>query len=381
MRRLAVTGTNGKTSTVEFTRQLLAGAGHRAASYGTLGLVTEQGREPEPSTTIGPHALSTFLSRLELRGTDVVTLEAYSSSLAGDLFDHVTVEVAAFTNFARDHLDLHGDVESYFAAKRSLFAEVLADDGTAVLNLDDDRSADLAACCRDRRVDVCTFGWSEDADVRIHETTSSADGITAALDVGGRGFRVDFDLVGDVMVSNACCALATALATGLPVDAALDGLESLEPPPGRLDRVGSQDGVELFVDYAHTPAALRAVLETLQTRATGDLLVVFGCGGDRDQGKRGQMGTVAGTHADTVVVTDDNPRTEDPEAIRADVLAGCPDARECAPREQAITTAVASATTGDVVVVAGKGHERTQTIGRQTREFSDHDVLDRLVSP
>lgn len=379
MRRIAVTGTNGKSSTVEFTRQLLARSGQKAASYGTLGLVTEAGREPDPSMTIGPRAMSTLLTRLDRDDLDIVALEAYSSSLAGELFDGVSVDVAAFTNLARDHLDVHGDVEAYFAAKRSLFTDVLVADGTAVLNHDDDRLEELLACCRNRGVAVRTYGWSDEADVVVRETMPSQRGTTAELSVEGHRARVELDVVGDVMVSNVCCALATVRGVGLSVADALEWIEHVEPPPGRLDRVGSRDGVELFVDYAHTPAALRAVLETLATRRAGDLVVVFGCGGDRDQGKRSEMGAIASEVADSVVVTDDNPRTEDPAAIRSAILAGCPAARECGARERAITTAVERATDGDVVVVAGKGHERRQIVGDQRRAFSDHDVLSGLL--
>lgn len=381
MRRLAVTGTNGKTSTVEFCRQLLARSGVRAASYGTLGMVTDAGRDPNPSTAVGPWALPAFLMRLETAETDVVALEAFSSLLADGMFEHVSVDIAAFTNLDRDHLDVHGDVAAYFAAKRRLFAEVLATDGTAVLNRDDERAGDLLDCCRDRGVDVTTYGWHDKADITVRTTSPSATGTVAALTVFGQSARVAFGLMGDVMVSNACCALAMALATGIPVGDGLAGLERLRAPPGRIERMGAVDGAEVFVDYAHTPAALQAVLETLRPRANGDLIVVFGCGGDRDPGKRRLMGKVATTHADGVIVTDDNPRNEDPASIRATILTGCPDAEEIGDRRAAITRAVEGASSGDVIVIAGKGHERTQVVGDETRAFSDHDVVHHLTSP
>jgi UDP-N-acetylmuramoyl-L-alanyl-D-glutamate--2,6-diaminopimelate ligase len=379
MRRIAVTGTNGKTSTVEFVRQLLEATGERAASYGTLGLVTAEGREPDPRISFGPRAIPSFLSRREHEGFDAVALEAYSSSLATEVFDRVTVDVATFTNLSRDHLDVHGDLDSYFAAKRSLFADVLAGDGRAVLNRDDDRFDALRACCRERGVAVTTFGRAADADVRLLAAEPSGTGTRVELSVRGRRARVDLDVVGDVMAANACGALATALAAGGRPDRALDALADLRAPPGRLERVGARDGAEAFVDYAHTPAALRAALGALRPRTADDLLLVFGCGGDRDRGKRRRMGEVAASEADAVVVTDDNPRDEDPAAVRADVLAGCPGALERTPRERAVAAALERATDGDVVLVAGKGHERTQVVGDECRTFSDRDVVERLT--
>lgn len=376
---LAVTGTNGKTSTAEFCRQLFSGAGVEAASYGTLGLVGSTGRDPDPPMALGPGALPAFLTRLEADDVDAVAMEAYSSSLRGGIFEHVSVDVAAFTNLARDHLDVHGDMASYFRAKQSLFTAVLREDGTAVVNLDDDRGPALVAGCRERGVDVTTYGFRDDADVAVRATTPTADGVAADLSVRGARVRVEFGFVGDVMVSNACCALAAVLAAGVPMNEALDGLSALRAPPGRLELLGVRDGVEVFVDYAHTPAALQAALETLRPRAAGDLVVVFGCGGDRDRGKRRRMGAVAAEYAASVVVTDDNPRFEDPASIRAAVLDGCPTARECGDRATAIATAVESARDGDVVVVAGKGHERTQEVGGDRRVFSDHDVVRRLL--
>lgn len=379
MRCIAVTGTNGKTSTTSFCRQLLTREDHRAASFGSLGLVRPSGRESEPAVSVGPRALSDFLSTLEAEGIDTVALEAYSTALSGATYDHVDVDVAVFTNLARDHLDVHGDMATYFDAKRSLFEEVLVDDGTAVINVEDERAPQLLDCCRDRGIDVVTYGWDADADVSIRGTEPSSWGVTADLSVDGRQFTVALDVVGDVMVENACGAVAAVLATGRGVQEIADDLGGVRPPPGRLDCVGVHQGVELFVDYAHTPAALRAVLESLEARTAGDLVVVFGCGGDRDRGKRRKMGAVATECADRVVVTDDNPRSEDPATIRQAVLTGCPAAQECGSRRQAIMTAVAAATAGDVVVVAGKGHERQQDLGTETVAFSDHDVLREVM--
>ncbi|MFC3958066.1 Mur ligase family protein [Halovivax cerinus] len=379
MRCIAVTGTNGKTTTTTFCRQLLTRDDHRAASFGSLGLVRPSGRQADPSVAVGPRALSDFLTRLTAEGMDTVALEAHSRALSGVTYDHVDVDVAVFTNLARDHLDVHDDMATYFEAKRSLFTESLVDDGTAVINVDDDRAPQLLDCCRDRGVDVMTYGRDADADVSIRGTAPSSRGVTVDLSVDGQQCSVALDVVGDVMVENACAAVAAVRATGREVTEILDDLGDLQPPPGRLERVGMHRGVELFVDYAHTPAALRAVLESFEARSTGDLVVVFGCGGNRDRGKRREMGAVAAECADRAVVTDDNPRSEDPATIRQAILTGCPDARECGSRKRAIELAVSAATAGDIIVVAGKGHERQQVCGTETVAFSDHDVLREVM--
>lgn len=375
----AVTGTNGKTSTVEFARQLLARSGVDAASYGTLGLVTAEGRDPDPPITIGPKAMPSFVRRLDCRGTDALALEAYSSSLDTGLLDGVAADVAGFTNLDRDHLDHHGTLEAYFRAKRRLFETVLDADGTAVLNADVPEVKDLRATCRERGVEVRTYGRAASADLRLRETEPLPDGTRATLVTDAGRHRVDLPVVGDAMVENVLCALGMAIAAGTSASAALEHLEALRQPPGRFERVAGHGGASVYVDYAHTPSALDALLDSLAPRANGDLVLAFGCGGGCDRGKRREMGEIAAAGADRVFVTDDNPREEEPSAIRADVLAGCPDAVEVAGRERAIRRAMDSLRAGDVLVVAGKGHEQYQDLGGEKRRFSDHEVIRRLA--
>lgn len=372
----AVTGTNGKTSTVEFARQLLASTGRSAASYGTLGLVEPSGRDPDPPTSVGAAALPHLFSRLSV---DAVALEAFSTGLDADVFAEVTADVAAFTSFDRDHLDYHGSLEAYFRAKRHLFTSVLSADGTAVINADADRSGRLLERCQERGVDVLSVGTDGGVDLRLVESRPTDGGTAAVVDLAGRRLSVDVPVVGEMMCLNALCAVGLCLALGVPPDDAGPALSDLDPPPGRVERVATHHGAPVYVDYAHTPAALRAVLATLAERTPGDLVVVFGCGGSCDRGKRDEMGAVAADGADRVVVTDDNPRDEDPAGIRAAVLEGCPGALEIAGRERAIDRALDLLGPDDALVVAGRGHETEQEIAGERRQFSDRVVVRELA--
>lgn len=372
----AVTGTNGKTSTVEFARQLFDHAGRPAASLGTLGLTTPRWREPDPFVGFGESALPRLVDRLR-HDAEVLAVEAFSSSIEGGSFDALDLDAAGFTNLSRDHLSHHDSVEDYFAAKRRLFDTVLPSDGTAVVGIDGEWGSKLRSVCRERGVEVVSYGRDPAADLRLGGTTPTDDGTRAAVALPGERTEreLDLPLVGDVMVRNALCALGLALAGGVDAEAALDALGHLDHPEGRLDRVAVHDGAEAYVDYAHTPAALAAVLDALRPRADGRLVVVFGCGGDRDAGKRRRMGAVVGERADVAVVTDDNPRDEDPAAIRSQVLDGCPDAVEVPGRRAAIERGVATLEAGDVLVVAGKGHERHQVVDGEEIPFSDAEVV------
>jgi len=372
---VAVTGTDGKTSTVEFTRQLLAHAGHAAASWGTLGLVTERGRVSDPPMAVGPDALPAFLAELHRDGVEVATLEAFSSTLARGLLDSVTADVAAITTLHRDHLDFHGSFDAYVRAKARLFETVLAPDGTAVLNADVSRLDDFRDGCRERGQTVLVYGRATTADVRLVAASPTPAGTRLRLAVAGHDATVETGVVGDMMLENVLCAVAASVAVGVPPARAVEGVSTLDPPVGRVERVADHDGAAIYVDYAHTPGALRAVLDALRLRADGRLLVAFGCGGGTDPGKRRRMGRIAAELADVVFVTDDNPRREDPAAIRRAILGGCPGASEVSDRRRAIERAVGELTTGDVLVVAGKGHETTQTVGREARQFSDHAVV------
>jgi UDP-N-acetylmuramoyl-L-alanyl-D-glutamate--2,6-diaminopimelate ligase len=379
MTTVAVTGTDGKTSSVEFVRQLQSHAGRRAASWGTLGLVTPGGRDPDPPTSVGPGALPALLDGLRFDGVAVASVEAYSSSLARGLLDSLSVDVAAFTNVRRDHLDYHGSFDAYLDAKTRLFERVLAPEGVAVLNADARHVEAARAVCEEEGRAVVTFGWSPGVDVRLVECEPVEAGTRVRLRAMGIERVVETGVVGDMMLENVVCAVGASVAAGTPVERVLDGVAALEPPPGRVERVADCDGAPVYVDYAHTPAALEAVLDALRPRADGRLVVVFGCGGETDPGKRGRMGAVADRFADAVFVTDDNPRREDPAAIRRAVLADCPSGVEVPDRRRAIERAVDALDAGDVLVVAGKGHETTQTVGREEREFSDRAVVREVV--
>jgi len=380
MTTVAVTGTDGKTTSVEFVRQLQAHAGRRAASWGTLGLVTPEGRNRDPPMSVGPGALPSFLDGLRFDGVEVAAVEAYSSSLDRGLLDSLSVDVAGFTNVRRDHLDYHGSFDAYLDAKTRLFESVLAPDGVAVLNADADHVESVRAVCEDGDHEVVTFGASPGVDVRLVEREPMAAGTRIRLAVDGVEHVAETDVVGDMMLENVLCAVGASVAAGTPVERVLDGVAALESPPGRVERVADHDGAPVYVDYAHTPAALEAVLAALRPRTDGRLVVVFGCGGETDRGKRGQMGAVADRLADAAFVTDDNPRREDPAAIRRAILAECPSGVEVPDRRRAIERAVGSLSSGDVLVVAGKGDEAVQTVGGEERAFSDRAVVREAVA-
>lgn len=365
---VAITGTNGKTSGVTFTRQLWLTLGLRAASLGTLGIVAE-GLPPRPSlTTPDPADLHAALAQLADGGITHAAMEASSHGLDQHRLDGVKLQAAAFTNLTRDHLDYHGSMASYLAAKLRLFSDLLPADGVAVLNADCDVAAQVAAAAGNRR--QISFG-QRGADLIIKDLTPDPCGQVLDLDVFGQAIRVRLPLAGTFQAANALTALGLAIGCGANAVAATQALESLTEIPGRLQKVGEIAGAAVFVDYAHTPDALQTVLAALRPHTSGRLVVVFGCGGDRDAGKRPQMGEIAVRLADKVIVTDDNPRSEDPALIRAAILAAATAATEIADRGAAIAQAIAGLRNGDVLVVAGKGHESGQIIGTQTLPFDD----------
>jgi UDP-N-acetylmuramoyl-L-alanyl-D-glutamate--2,6-diaminopimelate ligase len=380
----AVTGTNGKTSVAAFLSQLWARTGHKAASMGTLGI-----RVPGVEGTVGsatslttpdPVDLHRSLRDLARSGIDRVAMEASSHGLAQHRLDGVRIAAAAFTNLTRDHLDYHGTMEAYLAAKLRLFSELLPAGASAVVRLGAPGADAVLSAARARGHAVLTYG-ERGAAVALVDSTPSGQGQHVALDVMGRRLAATLPMVGAFQAENALAALALALAVGGEPDALVAALAVLEPPRGRLERVGRHPcGAAIFVDYAHTPDALATVLKAVAAHAGGALHLVFGCGGDRDAGKRPQMGRIAAAMADFVIVTDDNPRGEDPAAIRADVLAGCPGALEIGDRAEAIAVAVRALKPGDALVVAGKGHEQGQIVGGTVRPFDDRDaVLDALA--
>jgi UDP-N-acetylmuramoyl-L-alanyl-D-glutamate--2,6-diaminopimelate ligase len=374
---VAVTGTNGKTSTVELTRQLWRMAGLRAASIGTLGVTTS---DESVSTGLTSPDVVTFLSNmtgLAREGVSHVAFEASSHGLSQFRSEGPRVAAAAFTNLSRDHLDYHATMDDYFAAKMRLFDEVVADDGTAVVWADDAWSEQAIAHATARGLKLFTVG-AQGADLKLIGRTPTALGQTLQLEHEGKAYKVELPLIGAYQAANALVAAGLVLATGGAAATTLDALKRLQTVRGRLERAGvSAAGAPVYVDYAHTPDALEAALAALRPHVARRLIVVFGAGGDRDQGKRPEMGRAASAGADLVVVTDDNPRGEDPAAIRAMVLGGCKEGtREIGDRRAAIGAAIAEAGAGDIVLVAGKGHEQGQVVGSgaETRVLPFDDV-------
>jgi UDP-N-acetylmuramoyl-L-alanyl-D-glutamate--2,6-diaminopimelate ligase len=373
----AVTGTNGKTSVASFARQLWQGAGQRAASLGTLGLVPADAAADDPGklTTPDPAALFRCLAQLADGGTRRLAIEASSHGLDQDRLAGLRVSAAAFTNLTQDHLDYHGTMDAYLAAKLRLFTDLLVDGGTAVVNLDSDYGDAVVRACRQRNLRIWTYGAAAGADLRLIERDLEPDAQRLTLDLFGDRRQVRLPLVGAFQASNALAALGLVLAGGLDLDSALAGLARLEGVPGRLQQVAqAPGGAPIFVDYAHTPDALETVLQALRPHAGRRLVCIFGCGGDRDREKRPQMGAIAARLAELPIVTDDNPRSEDPAAIRAQILAACPDAREVDDRRRAIEDAVADLGPGDLLLIAGKGHETGQIVGDQCLPFDDAEV-------
>jgi UDP-N-acetylmuramoyl-L-alanyl-D-glutamate--2,6-diaminopimelate ligase len=368
---VAVTGTNGKTSVANFTRQIWTLLGHQAASFGTIGLVSPHRTEKGSLTTPDPVLLHKILAELADDGVTHAAFEASSHGLDQHRLDGVALAAAAFTNLTRDHLDYHGDMETYWQAKLRLFAEVLPTRGTAVVNADAPQAAALIALCKSKTQRAITYGMGT-SDIQVVAARPTALGQTLDLRVFGRAYRVQLPLAGLFQAANAACALALAIATGADAAPAVAALERLDGVPGRLQQVAiTRAGAPIYVDYAHTPDALATALTALRPHASGRLVVVFGCGGDRDPGKRPQMGAIAARMADTVFVTDDNPRSEAPGAIRAQIMAASPGASEIGDRRAAIRAAVAGLAAGDVLVLAGKGHETGQIVGDQVLHFDD----------
>ncbi len=375
----AVTGTNGKTSVANFTRQIWTRLGHDAASLGTIGLVAPHRVDKGSLTTPDPVTLHRMLAELAEEGVTHAAFEASSHGLDQFRLDGVAVAAAAFTNLTRDHLDYHGSMDRYWQAKCRLFTEILPADGCAVINADTPQAGELAERCRSRGQKILTYGTTG-ADIRITAVRPSARGQDLDLVVFQQLYQLHLPLAGAFQAANAAGALGLALATGAEPAAAVATLEALEGVPGRMQHVAeSANGAAVYVDYAHTPDAIETVLTALRPHAAGRLIIVFGCGGDRDPGKRPQMGRIACRLADRVIVTDDNPRGEDAGAIRRQILAGCPTAVEIGDRRQAIRRTVAELRTGDLLLLAGKGHETGQIVGDRVLPFDDVEEARRAV--
>mgnify|MGYP001765916876 CR=1 FL=1 len=373
----AITGTSGKTSVAAFARQLWLAQGQAAASLGTIGVVSPSGEVYDSLTTPDPVMLHKLLDTLAGSGVTHLAMEASSHGLDQRRLDGVRLSVAAFTNLSRDHLDYHPTVEDYLRAKLRLFDTLLPPGKPAVIDADSDVAARVIAAARSRGAAPLTVGARGDF---LRLVRAEPEGLATRLEiaVAGRTYRVRLPLAGGFQVSNALVAAGIVIAAGENAEKVLAALEYLSGAPGRLELVGRKGQAPVFIDYAHKPDALEKALAALRPFAPGKLIVVFGCGGDRDRGKRPMMGEIAARAADVAIVTDDNPRNEDPAAIRAEIMAGAPKGRalhEIGDRGEAIAAGVAMLQTGDVLLVAGKGHETGQIVGDRTLPFSDHAAV------
>ena len=372
---VAVTGTNGKTSTVEMTRQLWRMAGHRSASIGTLGVTTA---DDQVKTGLTSPDIVTFLSNMagmRRMGISHIAYEASSHGLDQYRAEGVPVRAAAFTNLSRDHLDYHADMDSYFSAKMRLFDEVVEEGGGAVIWADDPKSLEVVAHARERSLKVLTVG-AHGREIELVKRESTPLGQKLILHHAGKAQTLELPLIGAYQAANVLVSAGLVLATGGDWAATLSAMGRVAPVRGRLERaVITPAGAPVYVDYAHTPDAVEAAIDALRPHVAnadgGRLIIVLGAGGDRDEGKRPDMGAVAARLSDLVIVTDDNPRSEDPAVIRRAMLAGAPDATEIGDRREAISAAIAMAKAGDIVLVAGKGHEQGQIVGDQVLPFDD----------
>lgn len=377
---VAVTGTSGKTSVVEFARQIWEHLGHRAASLGTLG-ITAPGFVSDPGlTTPNPVLLHRTLAELAQAGIEHAAIEASSHGLDQFRLDGVRLSAAVFTNLGRDHLDYHRDTNAYLAAKQRLFEVLLPSGAPAVLNADTPEFEALRALCYDVGNEVVSYGRAG-SSLHLDDLRPLASGQRLVFTLDGCLYDTRLPLVGEFQAMNALAALALVTACGVDTDRAVGALAHLVGVRGRVELVAyNPNGAAIYVDYAHTPEALEAVLSALRPHVTGKLTVVFGAGGDRDSGKRASMGVVVSRLADRAIITDDNPRTEDPAAVRAQILVTCPMAREIGDRRTAIETAVNDLGSDDILLIAGKGHEEGQLVGVETLPFDDAQVARQVVA-
>ena len=380
----AITGTNGKTSSAVFLRQLFAAANYKAASLGTLGIDVGGGaiEATLDHTTPEPVRLHAALRDLVAHQVTHLAMEASSHGLAQYRLDGVHLSLAGFTNLSRDHLDYHAGAEEYAAAKQRLFTEILAADGTAVITMTQDAGVAMAAACAATGRSVLEVGRPGDA-VHMAITARRATGLDVTVDLDGARHDVTLPLIGDFQIENLTLAMGMAKAAGIDATTILEACRDLQAPRGRMQLAGrTSEGAAVFVDYAHTPDALENALTALRRHVPqgGRLLVMFGCGGDRDSGKRPEMGAVAANHADMVFVTDDNPRHEDAADIRAAIMAACPDATEIGDRGAAIEAVLAAAQADDLVLLAGKGHESGQIIGDIILPFDDVTMAQSILA-
>ncbi len=380
----AVTGTSGKTSVAAFARQIWQRLGHASASIGTIGLVSPKRTIYGSLTTPDPVALHRQLDEIAREGVTHLAFEASSHGLDQYRLDGVRMAAGGFTNLSRDHMDYHPDVAHYLAAKLRLFRDLVAADGAAVISADHDCSQAVIDVARARSLRIVAVGSKgEGAGEGIRLIEAEIDGFAQKLNLEHRGRRhaVRLPLVGEFQIENALVSAGLAIGTGSEPKAVFAALEHLEGAKGRLERVGERNGAPIFVDYAHKPDALAKALQALRPYAKRKLVVVFGAGGDRDAGKRPLMGAIAIENADSVIVTDDNPRSENPDLIRSAILSTAKGAKDIGDRAEAIRTAIAGLQPGDALLIAGKGHETGQIVGDRVLPFSDHDAVATALAP
>lgn len=370
---VAVTGTNGKTSTVNFARMIWDAMGYQSASLGTLGLIGKGLEGYAGMTTPDPVTLFSTLADISQKGFTHLAMEASSHGLHQYRLDGVKVKAAGFTNLTRDHLDYHDTMENYLHAKLRLFIDILMTNGTAVLNADIPEFQVILNHIKSRGLNIISYGFNPDATIRIIDRSAVATGQDVTLKIDNKTFSFHLNLVGEFQLMNVLCALGLVISDkSVSIDKALSVLPNLQGIIGRLQPVPhAHKDIGVYIDYAHTPDGLETILNSLRPHTKNKLICVFGCGGDRDRGKRPVMGDIANRLSDMAIVTDDNPRTEDPQFIRSEILSGAPNAIEIAGRRNAIQFAVKNLKAGDVLVVAGKGHEQGQIFADHTEPFDD----------
>ncbi len=373
-----ITGTNGKTSTARFAAQLWSRLGRASGSLGTLGAQGASYARKLAHTTPEPVTLHETLQQMTDSGVDYLAMEVSSHALAQHRADGVRFKLAAFTNITQDHLDYHAGFDDYFAAKALLF-EMLPKDGVAVVNMDGEGAEEIAALARRRGLRLITTG-AKGKDVTIIAAAPQAGGLKLTIAAQGARMDVDAPLIGAFQAENAALAIGLVMATGAGAQDVIPHLATIEGAPGRMQLVGQVQGAGVFVDYAHTPDAVATALRAIRPHAADRVIAIIGAGGDRDRAKRPLMGAAARENADAVIVTDDNPRTENPAAIRRKIIESCPEAAEIGDRAEAIAAGVAMLKDGDVLLILGKGHETGQVVGDETLPFDDAEVASRALA-
>jgi len=384
---IGVTGTNGKTSTVEFCRQLWVQAGWKAASMGTLGTKIESSlnksflKSPKQNlTTFDPDELYKELYSLEHQEISHLALEASSHGLDQLRLDSVKFTGAIFTNLSHDHLDYHKNIENYFHSKKRLFTEILQNNSSVAINIDDDFGKRLFNEIKNNRHIIVTFGKSLDADVKIISIKQNNQNIDLVLEYKNKIYNTTIGMIGEFQSYNVVAAASICIALGIDANLVFKSMSYLKPARGRMEIISStHNNSMIIIDYAHTPEALRYVLNSIREIAKEKIITLFGCGGDRDKEKRKSMGELATEFSDLVIVTDDNPRSESPSNIRKDILEGCPNAEEIPDRNKAINYAISKLQKNDFLLIAGKGHETSQTIGTETLPFDDYTVAKETI--